>query len=82
MPYVNIQVTREGVSASQKAELIKGTTDLLQDVLGKGPGDHIRCDRRSRPGKLGHWRIAGGRVPVPATCKSMKQAEPTTPAPF
>ena len=33
MPYVNIQVTREGVTtAEQKARLIKGTTDLLVDV--------------------------------------------------
>jgi 4-oxalocrotonate tautomerase len=37
MPYVNIQVTREGVTADQKARLIKGTTDLLVDVLGKDP---------------------------------------------
>lgn len=37
MPYVNIQVTREGVTADQKAELIKGATDLLVDVLGKNP---------------------------------------------
>ncbi|AFO88633.1 putative 4-oxalocrotonate tautomerase [Phaeobacter inhibens 2.10] len=43
MPYVNIQVTREGgpdgtgPSAEQKAQLISGVTDLLQDVLGKSP---------------------------------------------
>ncbi|GAA0778614.1 4-oxalocrotonate tautomerase family protein [Roseibium denhamense] len=37
MPYVNIQVTREGVTSDQKAALIKGTTDLLVDVLGKSP---------------------------------------------
>ena len=37
MPYVNIQVTREGVTADQKARLIKGATDLLADVLGKNP---------------------------------------------
>ncbi len=37
MPYVNIQVTREGVTAEQKARLIKGATDLLVDVLGKNP---------------------------------------------
>lgn len=37
MPYVNIQVTREGVSPDQKAKLIKGATDLLVDVLGKSP---------------------------------------------
>ena len=37
MPYVNIKVTREGVLPHQKAELIKGATDLLSDVLGKDP---------------------------------------------
>lgn len=37
MPYVNIKVTREGVTAAQKAALIKGATDLLVDVLDKSP---------------------------------------------
>lgn len=37
MPYVNIKVTREGVSTDQKAELIQGATDLLVRVLGKSP---------------------------------------------
>ena len=29
MPYINIQITREGVTREQKAELIKGATDLM-----------------------------------------------------
>jgi len=37
MPYVNIKVTREGVTADQKAELISGVTDLLVRVLDKKP---------------------------------------------
>ncbi|WP_420411932.1 tautomerase family protein [Roseibium sp.] len=37
MPYVHIQVTDEGVSKEQKADLIKGATDLLVDVLNKDP---------------------------------------------
>lgn len=37
MPYVNIKITREGATAEQKAELIKGVTDLLQRVLDKNP---------------------------------------------
>ena len=37
MPYVNIKVTREGVSPQQKAELIRGVTDLLVKVLDKSP---------------------------------------------
>ena len=37
MPYVNIQVTNEGVSREQKQELITATTNMLRDVLGKNP---------------------------------------------
>lgn len=37
MPYINIKITREGVSEHQKAELIAGTTELLQRVLNKDP---------------------------------------------
>lgn len=37
MPYVNIKVTREGVTPGQKAELIAGVTDLLVKVLNKSP---------------------------------------------
>ena len=38
MPYVNIKITREGgTTPEQKAELIKGTTDLLVRVLDKSP---------------------------------------------
>ncbi len=37
MPYVNIQITREGATPEQKRRLIAGVTDLLVDVLGKDP---------------------------------------------
>ncbi|MFZ4875552.1 tautomerase family protein [Janthinobacterium sp. Mn2066] len=37
MPYVNIRVTKEGVTAEQKLALIEGTSDLLQRVLNKHP---------------------------------------------
>jgi len=37
MPYVNIKITREGATTEQKAELIKGVTDLLTKILGKNP---------------------------------------------
>jgi 4-oxalocrotonate tautomerase len=29
MPYVSIEVTREGVTREQKQQLIKGVTDLI-----------------------------------------------------
>jgi 4-oxalocrotonate tautomerase len=37
MPYVNIRITRDGVTAEQKRALIAGATQLLVDVLGKNP---------------------------------------------
>ncbi len=37
MPYVNIKITREGATKEQKEQLIKGTTELLREVLGKPP---------------------------------------------
>lgn len=43
MPYVNIRVTRENSTptAEQKAELIKGATELLVRVLGKNPATTV-----------------------------------------
>ena len=35
MPYVNIKITDEGVTREQKEALIKGTTQLLVDVLNR-----------------------------------------------
>ena len=61
MPYVNIKVTKEGVSPQQKAELIRGVTQLLADVLGKNPAttvvviDEVDTD---------NWGIGGETVSV------------------
>lgn len=41
MPYVNIRITREGATAEQKAALIGGVTELLQNVLGKNPATTV-----------------------------------------
>lgn len=59
MPYVNIKITREGVSAAQKEQLMHGATQLLVDVLGKNPHttvvviDEVDTD---------NWGIAGESV--------------------
>jgi 4-oxalocrotonate tautomerase len=37
VPYVNVRVTKTGVTREQKAEIIKGVTDVLVKVLGKDP---------------------------------------------
>lgn len=61
MPYVNIKITREGVTAEQKAELIAGVTQLLQTVLNKNPAttvvviDEVDTD---------NWGIGGESVTV------------------
>lgn len=59
MPYVNIRITREGATSEQKAELIKGVTNLLATVLGKNPAttvvtiDEVETD---------NWGIGGESV--------------------
>lgn len=63
MPYVNIKVTggSEAPSAEQKAELIRGVTELLSLVLNKNPEttviviDEIDMD---------NWGIGGKSVTV------------------
>ena len=43
MPYVNIKITREQepVTAAQKAALIKGVTDLLVNIINRGPATTV-----------------------------------------
>jgi 4-oxalocrotonate tautomerase len=61
MPYVNIKITKEGATPEQKAELIKGVTDLLTNILGKNPEttvvtiDEVETD---------NWGIGGESVTV------------------
>lgn len=37
MPIITIQITEEGTSGQQKAELIRGVTDVVVQVLSKPP---------------------------------------------
>lgn len=61
MPYVNIKITREGATPEQKAELIRGTTDLLVRVLNKNPATtFVVIDEV----ETGDWGIAGETVTV------------------
>jgi 4-oxalocrotonate tautomerase len=61
MPFINIQVTREGVTAEQKAALIAGATELLVKVLNKDPQttfviiDEVDTD---------NWGVAGETITV------------------
>ena len=45
MPYVNVRITRDGVTAEQKAQIVREITDTLGRVLGKRPEHtHIIID--------------------------------------
>lgn len=59
MPYVNIKITDEGVTAEQKAALIKGVTKLLQEVLNKNPANtHVVIDEVPTD----NWGVGGQTV--------------------
>jgi 4-oxalocrotonate tautomerase len=61
MPYVKIEVTREGVTREQKQQLIKGVTDLLSDVLNKDPQlTNVVIHEYD----LDDWGLAGEQVSV------------------
>ena len=61
MPYVNIKITQENATESQKAKLIEGTTQLLADILGKNPKTtFVVIDEVD----LANWGIGG--LPVEA----------------
>ena len=40
MPYVNVKITNDGVTAEAKAEIVRDITSSLVRVLGKKP-EHI-----------------------------------------
>ena len=61
MPYVNIKITRTDppATAAQKAELIKGATELLQRVLNKNPATtFVTIDEVD----MDNWGVAGETV--------------------
>jgi len=61
MPYVNIKVTREGVTKERKAALIEGATQLLADVLEKNPATTVVVIDEV---PLENWGIGGLPVEV------------------
>jgi 4-oxalocrotonate tautomerase len=59
MPYIKIELTREGVTRKQKQELIKGVTDLMTNVLNKDPHlTHVVIQEV----ELDNWGYAGEQV--------------------
>jgi len=61
MPYVNVRITRDGVSREQKAQVIAEMTETLQRVLGKQPElTHIVIDEVDTD----NWGFAGETTAV------------------
>ena len=56
MPYVNVRITRDGVTREQKAQVIAEMTETLQRVLNKRPElTHIVIDEIDTD----DWGVAG-----------------------
>ncbi|MBC8108186.1 MAG: 4-oxalocrotonate tautomerase family protein [Anaerolineae bacterium] len=56
MPYVNVRITKDGVTTKQKAQIVKEITDTLVRVLGKQPEHtHVVIDEV----ELENWGFAG-----------------------
>ena len=56
MPYVNVRITRDGVTREQKAQLVAEITDALVRVLGKKPEHtHVIIDEVDAD----NWGFAG-----------------------
>lgn len=61
MPFVHVQVTREGVSREQKAQVIAEMTQTLQRVLGKDPRlTHVVIEEIDTD----NWGVAGESATV------------------
>ncbi len=59
MPYVNIKVTREGVTTEQKEMLIRETTAMLARVLNEDPQTtHVVIDEID----MDNWGLGGESV--------------------
>jgi len=61
MPFVKIELTREGVTREQKQQLISGITNLITEVLNKDPQlTHIVIQEVN----LDDWGLGGEQVSV------------------
>ena len=67
MPFVNIKITDENVSAENKQKIIKGVTDLLVSVLNKNPKTTVVVIEEI---PKGNWGIDGQSVKVLRKCKT------------
>ena len=73
MPYVNIKITREGATAEQKARLIRETTRLPADILGKNPQTTVVVIEEV---DTDNWGIGGETVTVRRQREQGREASP------
>ena len=59
MPYVHVQITREGNTPAQKKAVISGITQVLVDVLDKNPATTFVVIEEV---DLDNWGIQGRSV--------------------
>jgi len=61
MPFVKIDLTRQGVTREQKQQLISGFTNLITEVLNKDPHlTHVVINEI----ELDNWGYAGEQVSI------------------
>jgi 4-oxalocrotonate tautomerase len=61
MPYIKIELTREGLTREKKQLLIRGVTELISEVLNKDPHlTHVVIQEIA----LDDWGYAGEQVSV------------------
>lgn len=59
MPFVKINITRDGVTKGQKQQLIRGVTQLLKEVLNKDARlTHVIINEVDTD----NWGVAGEQV--------------------
>ncbi len=59
MPYIHVRVTDNGLTEKQKSDIIKGTTDVMVDVLNKSPeSTYVIIEEVSRE----NWGVGGMSV--------------------
>lgn len=59
MPFVNIKITRDGVTPEKKAEVIRRVTQVMGDVLGKNPATTMVLIEEV---ETDNWGVAGETV--------------------
>ena len=82
MPFVTVQITREGATREQKAELISAITGLLKRVLDKDPAttmvviEEVELDNWGVMGlPVTEYRIVRGAVQTSTSTGEVAQHE-------